>query len=390
MVKDILLAAMPHIEIHVRDEHTGFIKRKVKMLDLIYADDMEAFSQLDDSILDVIRMSHLDSPEIAEANRLINRLLTRDLYVMAGNMPVRDEMSLMCKIKHDPDKTDEENAKQEEKVREGKDRFDHEHKIDWSTDDGTWHECRSVVHKHRVMWNAIDDSNEELRRNIVEMFRAQHDFKGEQTHTPPNGEDMVPDSDAEDEVQSSQFALEERERAKESRRREPELLSSDLRLKKFTVHSGGGCKDKFGDPLTKVWFFSNDEEIKEGFESGSRKAHRVDPEHYKVHAPAFFCIREIKVALSDLLSVASAGAGPSPILLVVLPAWQDGFARFCLYMARQGASCCVALHQVEGSLATGPLRRSQEAHAGGGSGKQLLHVDEHAKGHKPVLAALCL
>jgi hypothetical protein len=341
MVKDILLAAMPYIEIYVRNEHTGFVKRKVKMLDLIYTDDMEAFSQLDDSILDLIRLSHVDSPEMAEANRLINRLLTRDLYVMAGNMPVRDEMSLMCKIKDDPDKTDEENAKQEEKVRENKDWFDHEHKIDWSTDDGTWNRCRSVVHKHRVLWNAIDDLNEELRRNIVEMLRVQPDFKGEQTYTPPNGEDMVPDSDAEDEVQSSQFALEERERAKESRRREPELLASDLRLKRFTVHSGGGCKDKFGDPLTKVWFYSNDEETMEGFESGSRKAHRVDPEHYKVHSPAFFCIREIKVL--PPLSVASAGAGPCMILVTVLPEWQDGVARSCVV---HGAFGCVLLCRV--------------------------------------------
>ena len=289
MVKDILLDAMPSIQIPVRDAKTGKLCRRMSIIDLICEDDMEAYSQLDDSILDMIRLSQCESDGVARASLLIDRLHRRDLYVMAGNMPVQDDLSLLCRVKNDPDRKDQD--------RTGP--FDHEHQVKWSMSDEAWKDCKSVVHKHQILWSEVDKNDEQIRKDIVEMFQAEPGCKSEPTHTPPAGEDVVADSEGEEEIQSSQLALMEREKAQDStasRRNCTELLASDLRLKKFTVHSGGGCKSKFDDPLKCVWFYNNDAKEYDGFESGSMRPHKVDPAHYKAVMPRFFCIRELKVS----------------------------------------------------------------------------------------------
>jgi hypothetical protein len=74
-----------------------------------------------------------------------------------------------------------------------------------------------------------------------------------------------------------------------------ELKPSDLRVKRFTVATGGGGFDKFADPVTKVWFYPNDASEFDAFEMGRTRAIRVSPEHYKVSMPALFCVRELKV-----------------------------------------------------------------------------------------------
>lgn len=90
MVLDILKKAKDAISITVRDAETGRILRKVGLIDIICKDDLAAFSQLDDSLLDLIRASEVDSEEVAEAARIWDRIQKRNLYKMAGNLCIHD------------------------------------------------------------------------------------------------------------------------------------------------------------------------------------------------------------------------------------------------------------------------------------------------------------
>ena len=74
MVKDILLAAKDAIRIPVRDVETGRIIRTQGLIELICQNDMAAFSQLDDSILDMIRLSEVDTEGMVKASLLMQQL----------------------------------------------------------------------------------------------------------------------------------------------------------------------------------------------------------------------------------------------------------------------------------------------------------------------------
>jgi len=247
MVKDILMLAKDSKIIQVRDHATGRIIRRQSFVEVVCNDDMEAFSHLDDSILDVIRLSPEDTDEMAKASLLVQRLQTRDLYTMAGNLCIQDG------------KTDE---------------------------------CFA---KHREMWNQEESI---ICNEIVHYARGQ-------THTMP--EEEVPETDGEEEdevIHSSQMALIESEkdrRKSKSKKDMLELLPCDLRIKKFTVGTGGGGSSKFADPVQHVWFYNNDASEYEGHEMGLTLPHKVSAEHYKCAMPANFCIRELKVLPSSPL-----------------------------------------------------------------------------------------
>jgi hypothetical protein len=272
MVKDILMAAKDSIKIPIRDRKTGEKLSEKSILDVICEDRFEAFSQLDDSILDLIRLSNSDSDGMKRASVLLDRIQRRDLYVMAGNLCIQDRHSITCGESHP----------------------------------GT--DCNNVaclVTKHHAMWNLKDFENQ-LRRDIV-----QH-VPQPQKQTPPQtkDEEVVHETDDEAEPDDddreprlSQIALEEEMERRGSRGVDKsesiELQPSDLRVKRFTVATGGGGFDKFADPVTKVWFYPNDASEYDCFEMGKTKAIRVSPEHYKVSMPAMFCVRELKVLIPD-------------------------------------------------------------------------------------------
>ena len=281
MVKDILLLARNAIRIPVRNRLTGKLEYAKGLIDLICENDLAAFSQLDDSILDLIRLSDSDTEDMAKASELINRLQKRDLYVMAGNLCIKDKGDNSCM-----DKNNEQNIKHAAQR--------------WTTDHGAWRTCSSSVHKHRALWAHIDEDAGQVLKDIVQFVQPE-------TQTPP--EEEVPDSAGEEEgdlnhenpITCSQYALEEAEKARQERKgkqRAGELQPDDLRLKKYTVSTGGGG-DKFSDPVQHVWFYNNDASEYDAFEEGQTKPHRVDPEHYKMSMPASFCSRELKVLCTD-------------------------------------------------------------------------------------------
>ena len=166
MVLDILKKAKDIIYIPVRDAETGRILRKPGLIDIICGNDMAAFSQLDDSLLDLIRLSEVDSKEVAEAARIWGRMQKRELYKMAGNLCIHD-------IK-DPNK-----------------------------------ETDTVYDKQQEFWNA----SEEWQLNTIV------DYSQGPMLAQSGDDDEVPETDGEeDEVQSSQITAMELESQKRSRR----------------------------------------------------------------------------------------------------------------------------------------------------------------------------
>ena len=269
MVKDILMAAKDSIKIPIRDRRTGEKLAEKSIMDIICEDNFEAFSQLDDSILDLIRLSNSNSDGMKKASVLMDRIQHRDLYVMAGNLCIQDRHSPSCEESH-PGKS-----------------------------------CKNAaccVSKHHAMWN-LKDFEHQVRCDIV-----QH-VPQPQKHTPPhsNDDEVVHETDDEAEPDHddgnptlSQIALMEKEQMRQESKaahksESLELKPSDLRVKRFTVATGGGGFDKFADPVTKVWFYPNDASEFDAFEMGRTRAIRVSPEHYKVSMPALFCVRELKV-----------------------------------------------------------------------------------------------
>ena len=80
MVKDILMAAKDSIKIPIRDRKTGEKLAEKSIMDIICEDNFEAFSQLDDSILDLIRLSNSNSDGMKKASVLMDRIQHRDRY----------------------------------------------------------------------------------------------------------------------------------------------------------------------------------------------------------------------------------------------------------------------------------------------------------------------